>query len=105
MKLTEEILFEVEDGIAIITIDRPQQRNAINRGVNEGLRKAFELFESDESLRVAILTASGDKAFCAGMDLKEAAAMQLRVPPRNFLPVLGDAYDGVFTLLTALFTR
>lgn len=91
MKLTEEILFDVEDGIAVITIDRPQQRNAINRGVNEGLHKAFDLFENDASLHVAILTGSGDKAFCAGMDLKEAAAMQLRVPPRNFLPVLGDA--------------
>ena len=66
MKLTDEILFDVEDGIAVITIDRPQQRNAINRGVNEGLHKAFELFENDASLRVAILTGSGDKAFCAG---------------------------------------
>lgn len=90
MKLTDEVLFEVEDGIAIITIDRPQQRNAINGGVIEGLRKAFDLFEKDAAIRVGILTGSGEKAFCAGMDLKEAAAMQLRVPPRDFLPVLGD---------------
>jgi enoyl-CoA hydratase/carnithine racemase len=102
MKLTDEILFDVEDGIAVITIDRPQQRNAINRGVNEGLHKAFELFENDASLRVAILTGSGDKAFCAGMDLKEAAAMQLRVPPRNFLPVLGDAIQVTKPVIAAV---
>jgi enoyl-CoA hydratase len=91
MKITEEVLFEAEDGIAVITIDRPQQRNAINRGVNDGLRQAFELFEKDASLRVAILTGSGDKAFCAGMDRTEAAAVPLTVPPRDMLPVLGDS--------------
>lgn len=102
MKLTDEILFEVEDGIAVITIDRPQQRNAINRGVNEGLRKAFDLFEKDASLRVGILTGSGEKAFCAGMDLKEAAAMQLRVPPRDFLPVLGDSIHVTKPVIAAV---
>ncbi|RYZ04630.1 MAG: enoyl-CoA hydratase/isomerase family protein [Comamonadaceae bacterium] len=91
MKLTDDIDFEVVDGsIAVITIDRPAQRNAINRSVLTGLRQAWQRFEADESLRVAILTGSGDKAFCAGMDLKEAAANQLRVPPRDMLPVLGD---------------
>ena len=54
MKLTDEILFEAEDGIAVITIDRPQQRNAINRGVNEGLRKAFDLFEKDAAVQQGI---------------------------------------------------
>ncbi|MEO8279336.1 MAG: enoyl-CoA hydratase-related protein [Ideonella sp.] len=90
MNLTEEILFDVDDGIAIVTIDRPQQRNAINLGVIEGLRQAFKRIEDDAAVRVAILTGSADKAFCAGMDLKLAASMQLRVPPRDFFPVLGD---------------
>lgn len=91
MKLTDEIIWEVVDGrIAVITIDRPAQRNAINRGVSAGLREAWRKFEADDTLRVAVLTGSGDKAFCAGMDLKEAAAMQLKVPPRDMLPVLGD---------------
>jgi enoyl-CoA hydratase/carnithine racemase len=102
MNITDEILFEVEDGVAVITIDRPQQRNAINRGVNEGLRKAFGQFEQDASLRVAILTASGDKAFCAGMDLKEAAALKLRVPPRDFLPILGDTMHVTKPVIAAV---
>jgi enoyl-CoA hydratase/carnithine racemase len=90
MKITEEIGYETEDGVAVITIDRPAQRNAINSGVIAGLREAFQKFDKDADLRVAILTGSGDKAFCAGMDLKEAAAMKLRVPPRDMFPVLGD---------------
>lgn len=91
MKLTEEILFDVvDDAIAVITIDRPAQRNAINSGVITGLRQAWQRLRTDDALKVGILTGSGDKAFCAGMDLKEAAAMQLKVPPRDMFPVLED---------------
>lgn len=90
MNLTEEIRYEVEDGIAVVTIDRPAQRNAINNGVIAGLREAWQRIGADATVRVGILTGSGDKAFCAGMDLKQAAATQLRVPPRDMFPVLGD---------------
>ncbi|MGJ7538264.1 MULTISPECIES: enoyl-CoA hydratase/isomerase family protein [unclassified Variovorax] len=89
--LTDEVDYEVVDGcIAVVTIQRPAQRNAINRGVVEGLRQAWRAIEQDDAVRVGILTGSGDRAFCAGMDLKEAAAMMLQVPPRDMLPVLGD---------------
>jgi enoyl-CoA hydratase/carnithine racemase len=91
MKLSEELVYEVVEGrIAVVTIDRPAQRNAINRGVTTGLREAWRRIEADDAVRVAILTGRGDQAFCAGMDLKEAAARQLQVPPRDMLPVLGD---------------
>lgn len=91
MRLTDEITFDVVDGaIAVVTIDRPAQRNAINSGVIDGLRQAWERLRTDDTLKVGILTGSGDKAFCAGMDLKQAAAMQLKVPPRDMFPVLED---------------
>lgn len=90
MNLTEEVRFEAVDGIAVVTIDRPQARNAINNGVIEGLRQAWQRLGADDTLRVGILTGSGDKAFCAGMDLKQAAATGLRVPPRDMFPVLND---------------
>lgn len=90
MNLTDEVRFEVVDGVGIATIDRPEARNAINAGVIEGLRRAWRRLAEDDTLRVGILTGSGDKAFCAGMDLKVAAATQLRVPPRDMFPVLGD---------------
>lgn len=92
MNLTDEVKFEVVDeAIAVITIDRPAQRNAINKGVIAGLKQAWQRLEDDPALKVGILTGSGDKAFCAGMDLKEAAAMRLRVPPRDMFPILGDS--------------
>jgi enoyl-CoA hydratase len=86
-----ELRFETRGAIAILTINRPAQRNALNHAVREGLREAFARFEADPVLRVAILTAEGDRAFCAGMDLKEAAQRQLGVPPRDFIPILGDS--------------
>lgn len=88
--MNNAVLYEVVDDIAIITINRPEQRNAINADVRAGLFEAFEKVEADEGIRVAILTGSGDKAFCAGADLKEMSELGLAVLPPGFFPVLGD---------------
>ena len=80
------------DGIAIITINRPAQRNALNAEVRYALTHAWRHFEADPELRVAILTGAGDKAFCAGDDLEEVVATGMRVPPREFIPV---PYDNI----------
>ena len=63
------VAFAAAGGVATLTIDRPDKRNAINSEVARGLRTALERAEADESVRVAVLTGSGDKAFCAGGDL------------------------------------
>ena len=89
--MNESILYEMHGAVALITINRPQSRNAINRAVREGLTAAWQRFEADPAARVAILTGAGERAFCAGMDLKEASATGLKVPPRGFIPTLGDA--------------
>ena len=89
--MSDAILFELRGPVALITINRPESRNAINAEVRAGLFAAWKRFEEDESAKVAILTGAGDRAFCAGMDLKEASAMGLAVPPRGFIPTLGDA--------------
>lgn len=82
------VLYEVRGQCAIITINRPDQRNAINFAACEQLTRAFEDFDADPALRVAILTGAGDKAFSAGRDLKEIASLDgASVPP---LPILGD---------------
>lgn len=88
----DAVLFERDGAIAIIRINRPERRNALGREVREGLWNAFERFEADDTLKVAVLTAAGDRAFCAGMDLKEASATALRVPPRgrDGVPVIGQ---------------
>jgi len=86
----DAVQYEVDDGIVIVTINRPAQRNALSHGAREGLRQAWKRFDEDESAKVAILTGKGERAFCAGMDLKEASATQLRIPPFGFIPTLGD---------------
>jgi enoyl-CoA hydratase/carnithine racemase len=64
-----------EDGrVWVITMNRPQRANALGGGMRAALLTAFTRFRDDPVARVAILTGAGDKAFCAGLDLKEAAA-------------------------------
>ena len=85
----EVVRYEVDDGVAWLTIDRPEARNALSRAVRDGLWDGFRRFAKDETANVLVLTAAGDKAFCAGGDLKEMAENQLQVPPPDFLPYLG----------------
>ncbi|MET0238584.1 MAG: enoyl-CoA hydratase-related protein [Sphingobium sp.] len=92
--MTDAVLFDVrEDGIAIITINRPDQRNALSREVREGLRSAWAKFEADPAARVAILTGTGEKAFCAGGDLKEMVETGMKVPPRDMFPLPYDSIE------------
>jgi enoyl-CoA hydratase/carnithine racemase len=88
--MTDAVLFDAQDGIAVITLNRPETRNALSREIREGLFAAWDRFERDPALRVAILTGAGDKAFCAGGDLKEMVELKLAVPPRDMFPVPGN---------------
>ena len=80
--------YALADGVATIVMDRPEAKNALNRVLREGLWDAFRRFVADDAARVAVLAGAGD-VFCAGADLKEMAALGLRVPPPDFLPQLG----------------
>jgi enoyl-CoA hydratase len=89
--MSDAVLFDArDDGIAVITLNRPEARNALGMDIRSGLFAAWDRFERDSALRVAILTAAGDKAFCAGGDLKEMTELRLQVPPRDMFPVPGD---------------
>jgi enoyl-CoA hydratase len=72
----DEVLYERRGAAAVLTIDRPQRRNAIDAATAAGLRRGLEEFEADEAARVLVLTGAGGEAFCAGADLK---AMDLDV--------------------------
>lgn len=67
----ENILFKKEGQIAILTINRPDKRNAINNATVEEIDQAIDLVQSDDQLRVLVLTGAGDKAFVAGADIIE----------------------------------
>jgi enoyl-CoA hydratase len=65
-----DLLYEKRDGIAILTLNRPEQRNAFSPQTMVLLARAWKDFREDDAMRVAILTGAGDTAFCAGGDLK-----------------------------------
>jgi crotonobetainyl-CoA hydratase len=64
------VLTERRGHVLIVTINRPQARNAVNEAVHVGLGEALEAAEADPDIRVVVLTGAGDQAFCAGADLK-----------------------------------
>ena len=69
----EEIIYEKKEGIAKLTINRPRAYNAFTTKTLEELTLAFENADRDPTVGVVVLTGAGDKAFCSGGDLKEAA--------------------------------
>jgi enoyl-CoA hydratase len=75
LELPKEIRFETKNHVAIITIDRPEAMNSLSADMLLGIEDAFKAFDDDPELWVAIFTASGDRAFSSGLDLKEAAPM------------------------------
>jgi enoyl-CoA hydratase len=68
--MTDEVRYERRGSAALLTIDRPARRNAVDGPTAERLLAAFEAFEADDDARVLVLTGGGDIAFCAGADLK-----------------------------------
>jgi enoyl-CoA hydratase/carnithine racemase len=83
------VTYEVENGVAWLTIDRPEARNALSAEVRAGLWDGVRRFNADDDAAVLVLTGAGDKAFCAGGDLAEMASAALEVPPPDFLPQFG----------------
>lgn len=78
------VLFDVADGVATLTLNRPAQYNALSRDVMQGIIDAVENIRRDDSIRVAVLTGAG-RGFCSGADLGDGASL----PQRE----TGDAAD------------
>tara|TARA_E500000331_G_scaffold150783_1_gene146731 strand:- start:2649 stop:3431 length:783 start_codon:yes stop_codon:yes gene_type:complete len=72
------ILYETNDPLALITINRPEKHNAISLQTLEELQVSVDLAEKDESIRVIAITGAGGKAFASGSDLKEVAQRDLK---------------------------
>ena len=73
--MTDEVLCAVATGVATVTLNRPDKRNALNGAVLEGLTAIFERLEDDREVRVVVVGGAGT-AFCSGMDLRELGARQ-----------------------------
>ena len=87
--INEVVGYRVENRVAWVTIQREEARNALSKAVREGLWAGVRRFNDDDTALVLVLTGSGDKAFCAGGDLKEMADTALEIPPADFLPFFG----------------
>ena len=68
------VLYEVHDGVALITLNRPEQLNALNAVTLDEFGAAVDRADADDSVRVAVVTGQGTKAFVAGADIKEMQA-------------------------------
>lgn len=88
------VTYERKDHIATITLNRPERLNALGRELMQQLREAENSFAADDDAWVAIFTGAGDRAFCAGLDLKEAATggrdAEVILPGRASGPVETD---------------
>ena len=71
----QHLLYATQDSIATITVNRPSVRNALNVATVQELGAAFEQAKMDSAVRAVILTGAGDKAFAAGADISEIAAL------------------------------
>ncbi|MAK98400.1 MAG: enoyl-CoA hydratase [Citromicrobium sp.] len=67
--MSEDLLTEGKDGVLVITINRPEAKNAMNKAAAEGIAAALDRLDAEDDLRVAVLTGAGG-TFCSGMDLK-----------------------------------
>ncbi len=103
----ETLLIDVRDGVATVTLNRPEARNALNRTLIRELGEALEALDGDAGARAIVLRGAGDRAFCAGADLKgmfhEAPILEARAQyaglarildgiPRMRTPVIGQVH-------------
>jgi enoyl-CoA hydratase len=77
----KEITYEEHDEVTVIRFNRPEVRNCIGPKTHKELVEAWTLFREDDSAKVAIITGTGDKAFCSGGDMKDASGGTGVLPP------------------------
>src|SRR3981081_160513 len=92
-----KVIYEKRDQIAYITLNRPEVHNAIDTETDELLFEAWTDFRDDPDVRIAILTGSGDKTFCAGADLKSHVDPWLNAGPELGRSLLETGFAGGIT--------
>lgn len=101
--MTELVLYEVTDGVATVTMNRPDAMNALNTAMKGHLRDAVLEAGDDDSVRAVVLTGTG-KAFCAGQDLKEHAELMRAAAgdPSSLGGTISEHYNPTVTALLTM---
>ena len=86
MAMAQYSKVDIDGRLLIVTINRPEVYNALHPMANQELSDAFDEFAANPDLWVAIITGAGDKAFCAGNDLKYHAALRAKTGARPQTP-------------------
>ena len=79
----QTVRFEVDDGVAVVTLQRPERLNAFSGAMGEELADAYRRCDAEDAIRAVVLTGAG-RAFCAGADMSEAARTFQAADPRSF---------------------
>ncbi|CAM5553063.1 enoyl-CoA hydratase-related protein [Streptomyces xanthochromogenes] len=102
--MADTVLYEVSDGLATITINRPEAMNAMNTEAKVALREAVRAAASDAAVRAVLLTATG-RAFCVGQDLKEHVASltaDREAGTGQTMSTVREHYNPILTALTGM---
>ena len=89
----ETLTVDAVDGVLTVVLDRPASMNAVSIRMHEELEAVFDDYAADDSLRVAVVTGAGDRAFCAGTDLKERAAVGRKPFPAHGYGGIVERFD------------
>ncbi|UUU24754.1 enoyl-CoA hydratase/isomerase family protein [Streptomyces sp. DSM 40750] len=103
--MADTVLYEVHDGLATITLNRPEAMNALNIATKVALREAVEAAAGDDAVRAVLLTAAGDRAFCVGQDLKEHIGLLIQdkeTGSRQTMTTVREHYNPVVKALTGM---
>ena len=99
--MTEPVRYEVSEGIATITLDRPDAMNGLDVATKEALLEAVRRAESDDSARCVVLTGSG-RAFCVGQDLKEHISILESSDAESLFRTVEEHYNPIVTALATM---
>jgi enoyl-CoA hydratase/carnithine racemase len=101
----ETLLMSVADGVARVTLNRPDVRNALSRTLVTELRAALAACEADATARVVVLSGAGDRAFCAGADLKGIGDRGTTLEARESFSGLGTILEAIPAMRTPVIAQ
>ncbi|MEA2623448.1 MAG: enoyl-CoA hydratase [Chloroflexota bacterium] len=101
----ERLIVSVEDGVALVTINRPEKMNSMDARLSREIREIWRDLDADPDVRISVVTGAGDRAFSAGGDLKEGQHRETLTGDDYFLSVMEDmqgASDLVYNMVNSV---